>query len=103
MAMFRPGSMDGCKHGVDGMPHGAAATDREAADLVLMPESLVQVTDGEIDGLFATVRMALRPAGQLVVAVPNDETLDQFLSLCPASGTLFHMAQRLRAFSPNAL
>jgi len=82
---------------------GAAATDRAAADLVLVPESLVQVTDGEIDGLFATVRMALRPAGQLVVTVPNNETLDQFLSLCPASGTLFHMAQRLRAFSPNTL
>ena len=74
-----------------------------AADLVLVLESLAQVTDGEIGGLIATARIALRPAGQLVVTVPNNEVLDQSLSLCPESGTLFHMEQRVRAFSPNAL
>jgi len=82
---------------------GAVSAAEAAADLVLVPESLTQVTDGEVDGLFATARRALRPAGQLVVTVPNNEVLDQFLSLCPASGTLFHMAQRLRAFSPRTL
>ncbi len=82
---------------------GVVAPDRAAADLVLVPESLAQVTDGEFDGLFATVRTALRPGGQLAVTLPNNEVLDQFLSLCPASGALFHMEQRLRAFTPNAL
>jgi glycosyltransferase involved in cell wall biosynthesis/2-polyprenyl-3-methyl-5-hydroxy-6-metoxy-1,4-benzoquinol methylase len=82
---------------------GVVAPDRAAADLVLVPESLAQATDGEVDGLFATVRTALRPGGRVAVIVPNNEVLDQFLSLCPASGTLFHMAQRLRAFSPDTL
>jgi len=82
---------------------GVVAPAQAAADLVLVPECLTQVTDGEVADLFATVRTALRPAGQLVVTVPNNEVLDQFLSLCPASGTLFHMEQRLRSFSPNTL
>src|SRR4029077_5782777 len=85
-------------------PAWLGAVDGEAAaDLGVVPESLGQVTDGEADGLFATVRRALRPAGQLVVTVPNNEVLDQSLSLCPATGAMFHMAQRLRAFSPEAL
>jgi glycosyltransferase involved in cell wall biosynthesis/2-polyprenyl-3-methyl-5-hydroxy-6-metoxy-1,4-benzoquinol methylase len=82
---------------------GTVAPVQASADLLLVPESLAQVTDGEVAGLSATLRTALRPAGQLVVTVPNNEVLDQFLSLCPASGTLFHMEQRLRAFTPKTL
>jgi len=111
LAGFRVGRIDtgpllrGSVAGLEAHPAwlGAVAAAQASADLVLVPESLAQVTGGEVAGLFATVRMALRPAGQLVVAVPNNEMLDQFLSLCPASGTLFHMAQRLRAFSPDTL
>jgi glycosyltransferase involved in cell wall biosynthesis/2-polyprenyl-3-methyl-5-hydroxy-6-metoxy-1,4-benzoquinol methylase len=111
LAGFRVGRIDtgpllrGSVAGLEAHPAwlGVVAATQAAADLVLVPESLAQVTDDEVDGLFATARMALRPAGQLVVTVPNNEMLDQFLSLCPASGTLFHMAQRLRAFSPHTL
>ena len=81
---------------------GAAPAPRQA-DLVLVPECLAQIMDAELDALFAAARVALRPGGQLIVTVCNNETLDLALSLCPASGTLFHKDQRLRAFSPGTL
>ena len=74
-----------------------------SADLVLIPDMLVQALADEIVPLFAAVRAALRPGGRVAVTAPNGEVLDDGLAICPLTGALFHKDQHVRAFSAGAL
>jgi glycosyltransferase involved in cell wall biosynthesis/2-polyprenyl-3-methyl-5-hydroxy-6-metoxy-1,4-benzoquinol methylase len=73
------------------------------AEILLAPKILAHLLDEDIEPFFATVKNALKPDGMLAIVTRNDESLDQFLAISPATGDAFHMEQRLRSFGPASL
>jgi glycosyltransferase involved in cell wall biosynthesis/2-polyprenyl-3-methyl-5-hydroxy-6-metoxy-1,4-benzoquinol methylase len=72
--------------------------DDASFDVVLSVGLLECLGDGEVAPFLTALRYALRHGGQVVIAVPNREQLEQQLALCPKTGTMFHREQRVRAF-----
>ncbi len=72
-------------------------------NVILVPEALAQLIEGEVDAFFSVIRASLRAGGRLILTVPNNEILDQFLAIDPLNGTMFHTRQRVRSFTPNSL
>ncbi|MFL6798322.1 MAG: methyltransferase domain-containing protein [Xanthobacteraceae bacterium] len=75
----------------------------ERVDAVLSVEALCQLANDEIDGYFSCVRLMLKEGGIVVVTVPNNETLDQYLALDPQTAALFHIRQHLRSFTADTI
>jgi len=67
-------------------------------DVVLSVGLLECLGDSEVAPFLTALRHALRQGGQVVLAVPNREELEQQLAVCPRTGTMFHHEQRVRAF-----
>jgi glycosyltransferase involved in cell wall biosynthesis/2-polyprenyl-3-methyl-5-hydroxy-6-metoxy-1,4-benzoquinol methylase len=72
-------------------------------DIVLTVGLLECLRQDEVRPFLEAVRNAVGTGGHVVVAVPNDERIEQNQVACPKTGTVFHCAQRLRAFNRSSL
>lgn len=72
-------------------------------DVVLSAGMLECVPDEEVSTFLAVLRLASSTDGHVVLGVPNGEQLEQQQTVCPRTGVMFHMSQRLRTFDRTAL
>ncbi|UVO39197.1 glycosyltransferase [Bradyrhizobium arachidis] len=57
----------------------------------------------EVEPFLDILRLAVLPGGHVVVAVHNDERLEQNEVACPKTGTVFHCGQRVRSYDRLSL
>ncbi|MGY8631858.1 class I SAM-dependent methyltransferase, partial [Bradyrhizobium sp. 14AA] len=57
----------------------------------------------EVQPFLEMLRLVVIPGGHIVVAVPNDERLEQNEVPCPKTGIIFHCGQRIRSFTQASL
>ncbi len=68
-------------------------------DLVCCLETIEHLTDVECEQTLAEARRVLKPSGKLLVTTPNEEHLEENLTLCPNCGSIYHRMQHLRSWS----
>lgn len=68
-------------------------------DLVCCLETIEHLTDVECAQTLAEARRVLKPSGKLLVTTPNEERLEENLTLCPNCGSIYHRMQHLRSWS----
>ncbi|WP_190275819.1 glycosyltransferase [Thiorhodovibrio frisius] len=69
-------------------------------EIVLSAGMLESLLEDELDTFLAALKIS---GGAVVIAIPNGERLEENLAVCPQTGTMFHTAQRLRAFDRYGL
>lgn len=72
-------------------------------DLICCLETIEHLTDVECAQTLAEARRVLKPSGKLLVTTPNEERLEDNLTLCPNCGSIYHRMQHLRSWSAAEL
>jgi 2-polyprenyl-3-methyl-5-hydroxy-6-metoxy-1,4-benzoquinol methylase len=72
-------------------------------DRVVAVEVLEHLEDYQDEIFFQQVHAVLRPAGLLMVTVPNDENLARKYVLCPSCDRVFHRWQHVRSIDRRLL